>query len=708
MKRLKIFSTLFTAALTSLSVGLMAQCPGTLVVNEISNGPDGTKEFVELIAASTDEPACGGDFDTVDVRSWIIDDNNGLFSGGAAFNGLGISQGHYRLANDPIWQNFPTGKLIVLFNFSDFDSTVVPFTIAAGNILTGGFLDTDSAIYVAVGISPLIIKFTATPVASGLGGDPNYCTSNNNQDPANNYTGMSLRNSCEGDGIQVRCPGCSPEQGLGEPSWFHGFSYGFDNDSRTNPNPNFINAAHLDFDTVGGADTLCGQMRTFFLNQGTTTDAPGVDTNWSFGLYGTVSTPGAPNSAANATFISNVSTFAVQYSACPQPTSPNVGTGVLVVTEVSNGFGGSCEYVELVVAPCGTNSQYVDIRGWILDDNNGDFSVPRGAGSGKAITSGHLRLAFNDTWDSVRTGSIIVLFNNASGQNCYNFPTDKSTIPDTINGTPVYWEPVGGSVVNNNIESAGSRPSSSNGNYCPASYTAPASSWTGRVGLSNSGDAFQVRCPGCNDVQTGEPAFYHGFGYGRATNWFTIASGTSDLGGPVFNTNSSNTRIKYVFDGSTTTPFDISNVTNWDRLAADSLGVITTAGRVAGNFIPFVGAGAFANFWPCCAEGSQASVFQGGNSDSKSSTQAKGFALGTDIVRGVYPNPTTDVLNVDLNFEGNAELRLLDINGKVILNRALTQDDLRISLDVSELPAGIYIYQVNADSGTASGKVIIE
>ncbi len=712
MKRLKISTTLFAIAFTAISGSLLAQCPGVLVVNEISNGPSGTKEFVELLAVSTDEASCGADFDTVDVRDWIIDDNNGLFSGGAAFSGLGISQGHYRLADDPIWQNFPNGKLIVLFNFSDFDSTVAPFLTAAGNILSGGFLNTDSAIYVAVGVSTLINKFTATPVASGLGGDPNYCTSNNSQIPASNYDGMSLRNSCGGDGIQTRCPGCSPEQGLGEPAWFHGFSYGFDNDSRVNPNVDFIDAAHLGFDTAMGNDTLCGALRTFAFVKGTDdADAPGRDTNWAFSLYATGATPGAPNSTDNATFIQNVKDELVQYSACPQPVDNTVGKGVLVVTEVSNGFGGNCEYVELVVSACDENdaAQYVDIRGWILDDNNGDFSVPRGAGSGKGITTGHLRLAFNDTWDSVQVGSIIVVFNNASGQNCYNFPTDKFTIPDTTTiGTaqvPVYWEPVGGSVVNNNIESRGTRPSSSTDEYCAGAYTAPASSWSGRVGLRNStGDAFQVRCPGCNDVNTGEPQFYHGFGYGRATNFFTISRILGqDLGGPVFNTNSSSTRIKYVYDGSTGA-FDISDPANWDRLVADSIGVITTAGTLPTAFYNNVSDGTFALDWPCCPDQTAQTRIANTNNQPSSTSEL----LGSDVVISVYPNPANDVLNMDLNIEGEGQLRILDINGKVVNALTLTEEDTKVSVDVSTLPAGVYLYQVNAANGSTSGKVMIK
>ena len=54
-----------------------------------------TREFVELVVGTTDGAA-----GTVDVRNWIIDDNNGIFNGSVAA-GAGISGGHLRLANDP-------------------------------------------------------------------------------------------------------------------------------------------------------------------------------------------------------------------------------------------------------------------------------------------------------------------------------------------------------------------------------------------------------------------------------------------------------------------------------------------------------------------------------------------------------------------------------------------------------------------------------
>ena len=683
--KLKRFQSLMVGTLlASVPAVSSAQCPGVLLVNEISNGSSGSQEFVELMAAATD---CGMDRDSVDVSGWIIDDNNGIFSGSTA-SGFGISQGHYRLSENAIWEEFPTGKLIVLFNNADFNSSISAFATASGNI--DGFLNTDSCIYVAVGASSLVIKYTASPNSS----DGNYCTSTNNQDPAANYAGMSLRNACGGDGIQTRCPGCSTEQGLGEPSLFHGFSYGSDNGHVVNPNTDFLDAAYIGFSVE---DTICGALRNFYLNAGTGSSAPEVDANWAMGVDSVDATPGASNSADNATFRASVAAGTHVYNACPQPSSGgSTGSGILMVTEISNGPSGTCEYAELVVANCAESpfDEYVDIQGWILDDNNGAFTG--GAGPGLGITTGHLRFAFGDVWDSVKIGSIIVLFNNSS--NCYNFPTDHHTIPDTnANGQVVYYLPIGGTGGTSNIESAGLNPNSGDATYCNDSYTAPSASWGGKVGLRNGGDAFQVRCPGCNDVVAGEPAFYHGIGYGSASDFTTIAATSAHLGGPVVTT-SSGSGDKFVFDGTATATAP-SDVANWDELSADAAGTPpATAGSLPTAFTDGIESFAFGFSYPCCSADEERSA--------RASSQPENVVGKIDAT--VYPNPAEAQLFVELGAVENGVFVLTDISGKVILQQNITSENTKLTFDVSSIPSGIYVYRIDSNTGSATGKVVIK
>jgi hypothetical protein len=82
----------------------------TLIINEVSNGPSGNQEYVELAGVSnvvtydcnSSTPPC------IDIRGWIFDDNSGYH--GTA----GIAVGAVRFSQDPIWACVPLGTIILI------------------------------------------------------------------------------------------------------------------------------------------------------------------------------------------------------------------------------------------------------------------------------------------------------------------------------------------------------------------------------------------------------------------------------------------------------------------------------------------------------------------------------------------------------------------------------------------------------------------
>ena len=73
----------------------------------------------------------------------------------------------------------------------------------------------------------------------------------------------------------------------------------------------------------------------------------------------------------------------------------------LIINEVSQGPSGSKEYVEFLVIPTSTTQNCetcMDLRGWIIDDNNGYFSIgnPNGTNgvgiASQMMPSGHVSL----------------------------------------------------------------------------------------------------------------------------------------------------------------------------------------------------------------------------------------------------------------------------------------------------------------------------
>jgi len=86
----------------------------TLVINEFSNGPSGVQEYLELIAIDTSSVpnACSP---CIDIRGWIIDDNNGYHGSS------GIASGCNRFSNDAFWSCIPLGTLITVYNGAEIN-----------------------------------------------------------------------------------------------------------------------------------------------------------------------------------------------------------------------------------------------------------------------------------------------------------------------------------------------------------------------------------------------------------------------------------------------------------------------------------------------------------------------------------------------------------------------------------------------------------
>jgi hypothetical protein len=85
---------------------------------------------------------------------------------------------------------------------------------------------------------------------------------------------------------------------------------------------------------------------------------------------------------------------------------------------------------------------------------------------------------------------------------------------------------------------------------------------------------------------------------------------------------------------------------------------------------------------------------------------------GSPVRLSVYPNPATDfiLLNINLQQEGEVSVRLLDQVGNCIyLQEKGKYDQGRhlIRLDVSVLPAGIYVCAVEVNGHNASGKLVV-
>lgn len=229
----------------------------TLVINEVSQGPSGSKEYVELVVVGA--PTCNG-ISTMDLRGYYIDDNNGTFASGT---GTGIADGCVRFANIAFWSAIPYGTIIVIYNDADVNNSVPgnDLSIADGNCL----------LVIPVSNTTLLERQTTQP---STGTSAVYPTSG--FVAGGNWVQISMANS--DDSFQTR-------NALGV--LVHAVSWG------NNTTSNIIYFA-------GGTG---GKV---MFNANTTNTNPATQSNWSNVVVAGNETPGVPNNAANAAWINSM------------------------------------------------------------------------------------------------------------------------------------------------------------------------------------------------------------------------------------------------------------------------------------------------------------------------------------------------------------------------------------------------------------------
>ena len=78
----------------------------------------------------------------------------------------------------------------------------------------------------------------------------------------------------------------------------------------------------------------------------------------------------------------------------------------------------------------------------------------------------------------------------------------------------------------------------------------------------------------------------------------------------------------------------------------------------------------------------------------------------------VYPNPASDMINVDFNVSGNqpATITLSDLIGRTIMTSSVnstSKGNNTINIPVANIPGGIYVIQLHTATGNITRKVSI-
>ncbi len=94
---------------------------------------------------------------------------------------------------------------------------------------------------------------------------------------------------------------------------------------------------------------------------------------------------------------------------------------------------------------------------------------------------------------------------------------------------------------------------------------------------------------------------------------------------------------------------------------------------------------------------------------SKSQVHTSGVSeIGTENSILVYPNPATDLVQIDLSGDKNLEkVSITDLSGKVIFSQEQNLNGI-ITIAVDNLNSGMYLVIVKYDNNTAVQKLIIQ
>jgi gliding motility-associated-like protein len=323
----------------------------TLIINEVSNGPAGSQEYVEFVVVdvSATYDCTGSAPPCVDIRGWIYDDNSG-------YHGTsGIASGCARFTNDLLWSCVPVGTIILLYNGLDPNPDIPADDVS--------LLDGNCVLSVSLE-NPQFFEFTETTPGDIV---CSYPAAGWGTDPSPNWSNVAMANG--GDCARlVDLNGCE----------VFSLCYG-----AANLNPLIY------FTGVGNDDV-------WFFNGGD----PAVQANWSEGCAGDIAacgtndqTPGAPNNVANADFIGQFNNYCA-------PIPP------IVVTSASIDAGCGCTGTASITASGsipGYTYEWYDIA-WLTTGQTNDIATNLCAGTYYGIAT-----------SSIGCGDTVTVVINSSG-----------------------------------------------------------------------------------------------------------------------------------------------------------------------------------------------------------------------------------------------------------------------------------------------------
>ena len=359
-----------------------------LIINELSQGPATTQEYVELLVTGT--PSCGGS-NTVDIRGWIIDDNNSWHATGS---GSGIAGGHARFDSIAQWASVKIGTIILIYNDADVSASV--------QALTDDVNDANGDCVYIIPVSSSVIKKNTT-LPGNNGTMTSYATASSNYSSTGTWVILGMANG--GDAFHTVSPALKTRA-------YHAIGWGNNNDS--------INVYYPG-----------SQSGKVIYMANTVDNNPFNAANYIDSAAATQETPGAPNNAANANWIRSMNnncqpftTPTLSFNTPGQITCSNTSTVIIATSNTNNAVytwsngvtgpndtvsAGGTYYVTVTNAAgsCSVTDSIVITSNSSLSITASATNTGCGAGTGTASVSLTSGTATGYLWSNTQTTSSI-------------------------------------------------------------------------------------------------------------------------------------------------------------------------------------------------------------------------------------------------------------------------------------------------------------